>query len=83
MKKQVKIQALINSGNKVNAMTPAYTANLELKICLNNIGAHKIDSSIIETFKMILASFYVKDKLNKAEFFKKHVYWLLLVLVLF
>lgn len=55
--KKNKIQALINSGSKVNAITPAYALKLALKIRQTGIGAEKINGSIFETFGIMLASF--------------------------
>ena len=37
--KEETIQALINSGNKVNIIALAYTAKLGLMVCSINIGA--------------------------------------------
>ena len=45
-------------GNEVNAMaTPAYAAKQGLKIQKTDIRAQKIDSSIFDTFEMVLAEF--------------------------
>ena len=44
-------------------MMPAYTLKLGLKVRQINVGAQKIDGSILKTFKIILASFQVKKKL--------------------
>ena len=52
-----KTRALIDSNSKVNAMTPAYSAKLSLKVRETDIGAQKIDGSILDTFEMILANF--------------------------
>ena len=54
---QNKVQALINSGSKVNMMTPAYASKLGLQVCQTKVGAQKINASILETFEMILTSF--------------------------
>ena len=51
------IKALIDLGSEVNAMIPTYASKLDLKIYPINIGAQKIDSSTLEIFGMILASF--------------------------
>lgn len=68
---QVKIQALINSGNKINAITKFYTAKLSFKVQLTNISAQKINYYIFKMFEIIIASFEVKDKLKKAQIFQK------------
>lgn len=46
-----KIQALLDLGNKVNAMMPVYSSKLGFQICHINVRAEKIDSSIYKTFK--------------------------------
>ena len=62
--KRTTIQALINSGDKVNAMIPAYAKKLGLRTRKTNIGAQKIDGSSLETYGMIIATFQIKDKLD-------------------
>lgn len=56
-KDQTKVQALLDSSNKVNVMSLAYAANLNLKIRLINVRAQKLNSFIFEIFKMVLANF--------------------------
>ena len=58
-------KALINSGNKVNAITPTYAAKLGLGIRKTDIRAQKIDGSTLDTFGMVLADFQVEDKLDR------------------
>ena len=65
------VKALINSGSKVNAMTPAYTLKLGLRVRQTNIQAQKINGSTLEMFGMVLASFQVEDKLGRARFFQE------------
>ena len=67
--KKAAIRALINSGNKVNIMTSAYTAKLGLKFCSTNANAQKIDGSSLRTFEIVIANFKVEDKLDRARFF--------------
>ena len=51
------IRALINFGNKVNAMTPAYTKKLGFQTQKTYVGAQKIDGLSLNTFGMVIASF--------------------------
>ena len=51
------VLALLNSGSKVNAMTPAYAAQLCLKMQKTNIGAQKIDGFLLETYSMVIIVF--------------------------
>lgn len=64
-----KIQALINLDSNVNAMVPDYAKKLGFKIRKNNVGAQKIDGSILKTYGMVIAGFQVEDKLGRARFF--------------
>ena len=52
-------------------MTLEYASKLDLKVRFINIGVQKIDGSTLETFKIVLVSFQVKDILGKARFFQK------------
>ena len=63
------IQALINSGNKFNAMTPAYAKKLGLQTWRTDVGAWKIDGSSLDTFGMVIAGFQVLDKEGETRFF--------------
>ena len=69
--KKNKVQALIDSGSGVNAMTLGYASNLGLKVRPTNLRAQKINGSTLETFEMVLASFQVEDMLKKARFFQE------------
>ena len=62
------IWALINSGSEVNAITPK---KLGLRTRKTDIGAQKIDGSLLETYEMVIAAFQVKDKLSRAQFFQE------------
>ena len=66
-----QVRALLNSGSKVNAMSPAYAKRLGLKIRKTNVGAQKIDGSALETFGMVIADFQVEDKSGRPRFFQE------------
>ncbi len=51
------IRALIDSGSEVNAMTPAYAAELGFTARKTSVGAQKIDGSPLETYGMASARF--------------------------
>ena len=70
-KSKVQVQALIDSGSKVNAMTPGYALKLGLKVRSTDVRAQKIDGSTLKTFEMVLASFQMDDTLGRAQFFQK------------
>ena len=65
------VRALIDSGSKVNAMTSAYISKLSFQAYHTNVKAQKIDGSFFQTFKMVLASFQVEDKLRRHQFFQE------------
>lgn len=50
-------RALIDSANEINAMTPFYTKQLDLKICQTTVRDQKIDDLSLESFRMIIAGF--------------------------
>ena len=60
------VKALIDLGNEVNAMTPAYASKLGFRARHTDVGAQKIDGSTLKIFGMVLASFQVEDKLGRA-----------------
>ena len=70
-KDKATIQALIDSGSKANAMTPAYTKQLGFRTQKTDVGAQKIDGSSLDTFGIVIAGFQVIDKLDRARFFQK------------
>ena len=63
------IKALIDSGSKVNAMTLAYAKQLGLQVRKTDVGAQKIDGSLLWTFEMDILGFQIEDKLGRARFF--------------
>ena len=69
--KQATIQALINSGSEVNAMTPAYAKQLGTQTRKTDVGAQKINRSSLDTFEMVVTGFQVEDKLGRTRFFYK------------
>ena len=68
---QKQIRALLDSGSKVNAMSPAYAKKLGLKTRKTNVRAQKIDGSALETFGMVIADFQVEDKGGRPRFFQE------------
>ena len=48
---------------------PVYAKYLDLWIRKTDIGAQKIDESLLKIFRMIIACFQVIDKLDKVRFF--------------
>ena len=52
-------------------MAMAYASKLGFKLYPTDVGVQKIDGSILKIFRMVLASFQVKDKLGRARFFQE------------
>ena len=65
------IEALIDSGSEVNAMTPAFAAKLGLSTRPTGVGAQKIDGSPLATYGMAIAAFSLQDSLEKVRFFEE------------
>ena len=65
------VLALLNSESEVNAMTPAYAAQLDLKVRRTNVNAQKIDGSLQATYGIVIAAFQVFDMLGRSWFFQK------------
>ena len=52
-------------------MILVYASELGLRVHQTNVEAQKIDGSTLETFGIVLASFQVEDKLERAWYFKE------------
>lgn len=69
-KNLLKIKVLLKSSSKIIVTTPAYISKLRFQVYCTNIKAQKINGSIIQIFKIVLASFKVKQKLGKVFFLR-------------
>ena len=58
------VQALIDSGSEVNAVHPSFVKQLGLSIRPTEIGAQKIDGTMLNTLGMVVAAFSMVDKAN-------------------
>ena len=56
-------------SNKTNIMTTVYVAKLGFKIYSTTVKVQIIDNLFLKTYKMVIISVQVLDKLNKAYFF--------------
>ena len=70
---------LINLGNKINIIHSVYTIKLSFYAKNINISIKKIDRFYLNIFKIIIENCLVKNKLKKANSFKKSFCWLILV----
>ena len=65
------VSALLDSGGEVNAVHPAFTKELGLSIRLTDMGAQKIDGTMLKTYGMVVIAFLVEDKANQVRFFEE------------
>ncbi len=70
-KDQDQIEALLDSGSKVNIMSQAFAQQLGLKIRKTNVGAQKINGTTLETYEMVVSTFLVSDKDRRERFFEE------------
>ena len=49
--------ALLNNGSKVNTISPGYAKKLGFKVWKINVGAQKINGSILEIFAIVITDF--------------------------
>ena len=62
--KDKNVLALLNSGSKINAITPAYAAYLGLKVKMTDVRAQKIDGSSLANYDIVIAAFQIVNKLG-------------------
>ena len=56
-KGHTKIQALLDSGSEVDAITSVYATKLRLRIYSTNVRAQKIDGFTLSTYSIVLTNF--------------------------
>ena len=69
-KKFVPMSALFDSGSEVNAIYPIFVQKLGLPIRLMDVGAQKIEGTILDTYEMIVTAFLIMGKANQVRFFE-------------
>ena len=69
--KNENVLALFDSESKINAMTPAWAAQLGLKVQKTNVSAQKIEESSLKIYNIIIIVFQVLNKLCRFRFFQK------------
>ena len=65
------VSALLDSGSEVNAVYPAFAKELGLPIRPTDVGAQKIDNTMLTTYGIVVAAFLIEDKANRVRFFEK------------
>ena len=56
------VLALFDSGSKVNAVHPTFSKELSLSIRPIDVKAQKIDGTMLNIYKIVVAAFLVTDK---------------------
>ena len=62
---------MVNSESEVNAIHPTFAKQLGLSIRTTDVGAQKIDGTILDTHGMVVAVFSVVDKANRVKVFEE------------
>lgn len=70
-KGQTIVQALLDSGNEVKAMSLAYATILGLPICSTDAGAQMINGLTLSTNGIVLANLQMEDKKGGMYFFQE------------
>ena len=70
-KKSVLMSALLDSGSKINTIHPTFARELGVPIRTTDVGAQKIDGTMLDTFRMVVVAFSVTDKANQVRFIEK------------
>ena len=70
-KRFVSVSALFDSGNEFNVIYSTLAKELGLPIKPTDIGAQKIDGTMLNTFGMIVTAFLMTNKANRVRYFKE------------
>ena len=65
------VLALFDSGSKVNAIYLTFAKELGLPIRPTDVGAQKIDGTMLDTYGIVVIAFLVTDKTNQIIFFEE------------
>ncbi len=67
-----QLEALLDSGSKVNAMSQVFAHQFGLKTWKTNIKVQKIDGTTLKIYKMVVSIFSMLDKDSRRTFFEKN-----------
>ena len=68
---EAQVQALVNLGNEVNVIYPNFAKQLSLPIRPTDVGAQKIDGTMLDNHEMVVAVFSMVYKANRVGFFEE------------
>ena len=69
--KKKSVSVFLDSGSEINAIHPIFAKEIDLFIRLTDVGALKIDGTMLDTYKIVVAVFLVKNKANWVRFFEQ------------
>ena len=67
----MSMSALLDSASEVNAIHLTLGQKLKLPVRPTNVGAQKLDSTMLNTFGIVVTAFLVTDKANQVRFFEE------------
>ena len=62
---------MLDRESKFNTINSDFAWKLGFKIWKTNVEAQNIDGFVLETFKIIIADFQIKDKISRPRFFQE------------
>ena len=62
---------LFDSSSKVNDIHPTFVKELGLPIRPTDIRVQKIDGTMLDTYRIVVAAFSMNNKANQIRFFEK------------
>lgn len=65
------VKMLMSSSSEVNAIYLSFMKRLSLRICKTDVRTEKINSSLPETYNMIITLYHMNDRDKKSCFIKK------------
>ena len=67
----MSVSALFNSSSEVNAIHPTFAWEIGLSIRPTDVGTQKINSTMLDSFEIVVIAFSVMDKAYRVKFFEK------------
>ena len=64
-------KALLDSGSEINTINPVFASQFDLKIWKTNVGAQKIDGTILDPYGIVVSIFSMLDKNGKERYFEE------------
>ena len=64
-------KALLDPKSKVNVMSQAFAHQVDFTIWKTNVGVQKINNTTLETYAIVVSTFFVLDKNGKERFLEE------------